>query len=131
MLALSRASMGDTMRRILLLLAWLWALPVQAQVINCPSGFTHSSGACGVALIGEGNAAFKMVGTTNGSTPGLNGSQVLLMQNGANHAAISLMYQTQVDVQAFTATYTFVPNGWNTVFMVQNSSNHPGGGNGP
>src|SRR5262249_54860132 len=64
--------------RILLFLALLWALApssTQAQVINCPSGFT-SAGVCGVANIGSGGESFQISGTQNGSSPALVGSRV-------------------------------------------------------
>jgi hypothetical protein len=39
------------------------------------------------------------------------------------------MYQTQVNVQSFTSTFTFVPNGENLVFIINNSTNNPFGFN--
>jgi hypothetical protein len=111
--------------KLLLFLALLWAVAppsTQAQVINCPSGFS-SSGACGVAVIGQGANAFKLTG--GGATPGLVGSQVNLLPANSDHAAMSLTYQTQVNVQAFTASFTFVPNGWATSFIINNSNNNP------
>jgi hypothetical protein len=113
--------------KLLLFLALLWALAppsAQAQVINCPSGFS-SSGACGVSLIGAGGEPWAIVGGQNGSSPRLNGSQVLLVPNGAVHVGLSLNYQTQVNVQAFAASFTFVPNGWNISFVINNSNNNP------
>jgi Abnormal spindle-like microcephaly-assoc'd, ASPM-SPD-2-Hydin len=112
--------------KLLLFLALLWALAppsTQAQVINCPSGFS-SSGACGVGII-AGGESFQLVGGPNGSSPGLSGSQALVLPTGADHAAMSLNYQTQVDDQAFTASFTFVPNGQNIAFVIQNSNNNP------
>jgi hypothetical protein len=97
---------------------------VGQTVFSCPSGFS-SSGSCGVALIGQGANSFKLTGSQNGSNPGLNGSQVLLIPSGAVHAGISLTYQTKVNVQAFTTTFTFVPNGWNISLIIQNSDNNP------
>ena len=115
--------------KLVLLLALLWALApsaAQAQVINCPAGFS-SSGACGVALIGQGANSFKL--SEGGGTQGLVGTQVDLVPANSDHAAISLTYQTQVNVQAFTASFTFVPNGWETSFIIQNSNNNPDGFN--
>jgi len=113
--------------KLLLFLALLWALAplsTQAQVINCPSGFS-SSGDCGVANISAGGEPFQIAGSQNGSSPALVGSRVLLAPNGAIHIALSLNYQTQVDDQAFTANFTFIPNGWNIAFVIQNSNNNP------
>ena len=99
------------------------------NVFNCPSGFT-STGACGVSFIGSGGEPFAVVGSPNGSTPALNGSQVGLIPTGATHNAIAVNYQTAVNVQAFSATFTFVPNGWNIAFVLQNNTNSNGGGTG-
>jgi hypothetical protein len=48
-----------------------------------------------------------------------------MIPTGAVHAAMSLNYQTPVDDQAFTASFTFVPNGQNIAFVIQNSNNNP------
>ncbi len=64
-----------------------------------------------------------MVGTTNGSTPALSGTQVNLVPKGANHNALNLNYTSPVNVQAFSTTFTFVPNGWNVAFVLQNNTN--------
>jgi hypothetical protein len=112
--------------KLLLFLVLLWALApssTQAQVINCPSGFS-SSGACEVGVF-AGGKAFQLNGGPNGSSPGLSGSRVLLLPTGAQHAAISLIYQTRVNDQAFTSTFTFVPNGQSLAFVIQNSNNNP------
>ena len=92
-----------------------------APVINCASGFA-ATGDCGVSLIGSSGQAFAIVGSQNGTTPILVGSQVDLIVAGAQHNAISLNYLTPVNVQAFTATYTFVPNGWNLAFVLENDT---------
>jgi hypothetical protein len=116
--------------RLFLFLVLLWALApssTQAQVINCPSGFSSSSSAaCGVGIIYPiSGYSFGVAGGPNGSSPGLSGSRVLLLPAGAEHAALSLIYQTQVNVQAFTAAFTFVPNGQNFSLLIQNSNNNP------
>jgi hypothetical protein len=94
------------------------------SMFSCPSGFS-SSGSCGVSLIGAGGQPFALVGTTNGTSPGFNGSQINLVPSGATHVALSLNYQTKVNVQGFTSTFTFVPNGQNVAFVIQNSDNNP------
>jgi hypothetical protein len=38
---------------------------------------------------------------------------------------MALNYQTQVNIQAFTASFTFIPNGQNIAFVIQNSNNNP------
>jgi len=119
--------MGVLMKQYLLLLAvtlgTLGSASAQS-IFSCPSGFT-SSGSCGVAAIGAGSRPFQLVGTNNGAIPGLNGSQVDLVPDGSTHVAISLNYQTLVNVQAFTSSFTFVPNGQNVAFVLQNSNNSP------
>jgi hypothetical protein len=109
--------------KLLLFLALLWALAppsAQAQTIfNCSS--FSSSGTCGVAVF-SGSGAFLLIGSNNGSSPGLSGSTVDLLPTGATHAAMSLNYQTPVNVQAFTASFTFVPNGQNVAFVINNSN---------
>jgi Chitobiase/beta-hexosaminidase C-terminal domain len=87
------------------------------NVFNCASGFT-SSGACGV---GSGQN-FNLVGNYSS----LSGSQVELIEGGITHVGATLIYATAVNVQAFTTTFTFVPNGQNIAFMIQNSNNNPG-----
>ena len=117
--------MFKQVHRLFLFLALLWALAplsTQAQVVNCPSGFA-STGNCGVRL--GGGDAFFLGGSTNGSLPGLSGSQVDLLPTGGTHVAVSLLSQTPVDDQAFTATFRFVPNGQNIAFVIENSNNNP------
>jgi hypothetical protein len=106
----------------LALIAFGFLLPASAQ-ISCPSGFA-SSGSCGVSAIGAGGQNFALVGTANGSTPGLNGSRVDLIPTGATHAALALNYQKLVNVQGFTSTFTFVPDGSSIAFVLQNSNNN-------
>ena len=112
------------------LLLVLFTATASAQVINCGSGFA-SSGSCGVSLIGGGGQALAVVGSPNGSTPALSGSQVLLAPTGATHTALSLNYQTAVNIQAFTTTFKFIPNGSNVAFVWSNNTNANAGGTGP
>jgi hypothetical protein len=95
-------------------------------IFNCPSGFA-SSGSCGVSMIGSGGQPFAIVGGQNGSTPGLSGSQVDLVPAGAVHTGLALNYQTPVNVQSFSSTFTFIPNGWNVAFVINNSTRDGGG----
>jgi Chitobiase/beta-hexosaminidase C-terminal domain/Legume lectin domain len=111
------------MRRYLLLLAVIVGALGSASAQSCPSGFS-SSGSCGVSLPGAGGQPFAVVGTANGSTPSLSGSRVDLIPSGTTHAAMSLNYQKLVNVQGFTANFTFVPNGQNVAFVLQNSNNN-------
>ena len=98
-------------------------------VINCPSGFA-SSGSCGVSFLGSGGAQpFAVVGSNAGSSPSLSGSSVIMIPSGTVHGALSLNYQTAVNDQAFTASFTFVPNGQNIAFALNNTTDN--GFNGP
>ena len=99
-------------------------LPASAQttIFNCSSGFS-SSGACQVGVFSGG--PFEVLGTQNGSSPALSGTSVLLASPGAEHTALSMIYQTPVAATAFTTTFTFVPDGQSLAFVVQNNN---GGG---
>lgn len=94
-------------------------------VFDCPSGFA-SSGSCGVDFINlEGNP-FAVQGSTNGITPALSGNSVDFAPIGSSHIGLSLNYKTaQVDVQAFSTNFTFVPGQWTLAFVVSNSNNNP------
>ena len=94
---------------------------VGAGAQNCPNGFT-ASGPCGVAIPGQASQAFQVV-APNSPAPGLSGSAVDLIPVGASHWGAALNYATKVNVQAFTATFTFVPNGWAIAFVLQNNTN--------
>ena len=60
-----------------------------------------------------------------------------LVPIGSTHNGNSIWYQTAVNVQAFTSTFTFVPSGYdNFAFVIQNEDNNGnkftyGGGAGP
>jgi hypothetical protein len=100
-----------------------------STVFNC-TGFA-ASGPCGVTFIWGDANNWLVTGATNGSTPALKGAQVNLIPGGAVHNANNLDYQvSKVNVQAFTTTFTFVPNGWNIALILNNSTNNPWGGNG-
>ena len=59
-------------KQYLLLLAVILGVvgSASAQTISCSSGFS-SSGSCGVSPIGAGGQPFQLVGTANGSNPGI------------------------------------------------------------
>jgi Chitobiase/beta-hexosaminidase C-terminal domain len=88
-------------------------------VFNCSSGFT-SSGTCGTNHSGDN---FNLIGAYNS----LSGSQILLMNaTGETHSSSTANYMTLSKVQAFNAAFTFVPNGQNFAFYLQNNNNNPG-----
>jgi hypothetical protein len=89
------------------------------QAINCPSGFTTTgTGACSVD-INSGTKAFYLA--NHGTI--LSGSSVILAPAGAGHQGNALVLQATVNVQAFTSTFTFIPNGQNIAFVVENQTN--------
>jgi hypothetical protein len=105
------------MKRYLLLAAViLGTLSSASAQINCSS--FSSTGTCGVG----GSQNFNPVGPA----PSLSGSKILLVPSGTTHQGSAVNYTTKVNVQAFTANFTFVPNGQNVAFVLQNTSDTPG-----
>ena len=100
-------------------------VPASAQTIfNC-SGFA-SSGTCGVNVWYQHNTPFSW---NNGALAAISGSQIVMIpvgSNGGGHNSTNVTYQTAVNVQAFTSTFTFVPNGKNIAFVVQNNTSAAG-----
>lgn len=110
---------------VLLLLLFSGRARAQTTIFNCLSGWsTTTSAACGIGILGP-SGTFQEVGTQNGASPSISGTQLIIIPTGGTHVALSLMYQTLVNVQAFNTTFTFVPNGQNVVFMLNNSNNNP------
>jgi hypothetical protein len=108
------------MKKTIALAFLLIGLPLVGQVINCPSGFS-SSGTCGVSNPGAGGQNFQIV--AGGGVGVLAAPNVTLIGTGQVHQPAGLIYQTAVNAQAFTATFTFVPNGQNIAFVLQNNNN--------
>jgi Chitobiase/beta-hexosaminidase C-terminal domain len=120
------------MKRLKLLLIALLALglPALGQVFTC-SSFVTTNTSCGVGgLISGSGSAFKVVGTTNGVTPALTSGNVIIAPSGGTHFALSMMYQTAVNVAAFTTVFNFVPNGQNIAFTINNCANNGSSGYG-
>jgi hypothetical protein len=93
------------------------------SIFNCSSGFA-ASGPCGVSFpSGGGSQPFMVIGATNGSVPALVGSQVNLVPAGAVHNANNLNWLRAVNVQQFSTTFTYVPNGWNIALVLTNNDN--------
>ncbi len=117
------ARVGILMKRYLLLLAAILGALSSASaqsVFNCPS-FTPT-GSCGAAT-GATQAFNIVIGAQ--STPSLSGSRILLLPNGTTHGTAGLEYEKPVNVQNFTSTFTFVPNGQNVAFVLNNATNNP------
>jgi hypothetical protein len=112
------------MKKLVILILTLF-LPglARAQVIYCPSGFS-ASGACGVSIHGGTDSFW------SGGNASLSDTGVLVLPTGSDHQVSTLIYQPSVlNVQAFTASFTFVLNGQNVSFVLQNSTNNPYGFN--
>jgi hypothetical protein len=108
-------------------------IPVSAQtVINCPSGFNTPSGgfgsggasvACGVNSIPY--PASQPFGVTSyvGPLTALSGNPLTLIPYPGGHTASTLMYQTAVNVQAFTTSFTYIADGKNIGIAWNNTNN--------
>src|SRR5215475_5417704 len=113
------------MKRLALVIALLLsatAAHAQTTVFNCLSGFTATAGACQASTNTGGGTKFWFGPNAEGS---FMGSALDILPTGATHEAGSAIYQTPVNVQAFTSTFLFVPNGQNVSFMLENSNNNP------
>jgi hypothetical protein len=87
---------------------------IAQSVFNCPS--FSSSGSCGFANGWHSGQKFQ----SNGGT--LSGSVINFVPAGATHGGLGFYYSNMVNVQAFTTTFTFVPNGYDLAFVIQNDS---------
>jgi Chitobiase/beta-hexosaminidase C-terminal domain/Legume lectin domain len=89
-------------------------------VFNCPSFNGNASGACSAAPGGSSNE-FRIINGGN-----LSGSGIDMVPSTSTHNSYGLWYYAPVNVQAFTTSFTFVPNGQNFAFVVQHTTNAPG-----
>jgi Chitobiase/beta-hexosaminidase C-terminal domain len=96
------------------------------KVINCPSGFSSTLTApCGVGFPGsEPPRTFLSPGNAGQF---LSGSTLVLQPTGVHHLPACLIFQTAVNVQAFSTTFTFVPDGQTVAFVAQNNTSVNGG----
>lgn len=118
---------------ILGLLALAATLAGAQTVFNCASGFSSTPTAtCGVGIPNvTSQGTFETYGTPSGYTPQMSGSSVELAIPTADHTALNLDWTTSaVNVQAFVAKYTFIPNGWNISLTLSNNTNLNGAGPG-
>ena len=109
------------------------ALPAWAQtVINCGSGFNTPSGGfgsggspqtCGVNTIPY--PAGQPFGVTDyvGPNMALSNSPLILIPYPGGHTASTLMYQTAVNNQAFTTSFTYIADGKNAGIVWNNTNN--------
>jgi hypothetical protein len=110
--------------KLLLIALLAFGFPALGQVFTC-SGFVTTNTPCGVGgIISGSGSAFKVIGTQNGATPSLSGGVVTIAPNNSTHFALSMMYQSTVNVAAFTTTFTFIPNNQNIAFTISNCANN-------
>jgi hypothetical protein len=106
-------------------------------IFNCGSGgtaFTVNTGststACtigGFAFSNDRPNGFDVTGAGYAVT---SGKAVLGDGGNGGHIGLGMMYSTVVNVQAFTATYTFIANGKNLALTFNNATNNMFGFNG-
>ena len=120
------------MRLRFLIIGGLLALGLHASaqsIFNCTAGNWQADGPCGAQEYGS-DYAFNQ----NGGSVTVSGGNISLVPNPGGHVSSDLIYAynystgatTPVNVQAFTSTFTFVPDGVNVAFVLQNTSNTPG-----
>ncbi len=87
------------------------------NIFNCSSFST--SGKCGLSSVSGGTTDFRS------NANALVGTSINLAPAGSGHSGYDVWYQTPVNVQAFTTTFTFVPGCCNVAFVVQNVTSEP------
>ncbi len=109
---------------VVMTLGFLGPAAIAQNIFNC-GGWTTSNGPCSISFSGSNPLNF-FVPTPNGR---LSGTAVNMVPGGSTHLGYSMLYETPVNDQAFTTTFTFVPNGFNFAFVVENANNNgqPGG----
>jgi hypothetical protein len=112
------------MKRYLLLalvaLGFLIPASAQTTIFNCSS--FSSSGPCEATSASGGTGQYFII--RNGGF--LSGNQINFVPANSGHNGYGLAYYTPVNIQAFTTTFTFIPNGQNIAFVVQNLTTNPG-----
>ena len=101
----------------------------QTTVINCTAFNSSATASCGIGSgwsTSPGNPEVLWLGGAYGGTgatlAGLSGSQVDLNPGGDVHTALNLNVDAPVNVQAFIANFTFIPNGYNVAFVLNNQT---------
>jgi Chitobiase/beta-hexosaminidase C-terminal domain/Legume lectin domain len=114
-------------RRIAFLALALCLSSLHAQnIFDCPSGnWSSQTGGpvasnCGVSPVGNQPSNWALAGSTNAV---ISAASILMQPTGTGHAVIPLIYQTPVNVHAFTANFEFIPNGQFITFFLNNNNN--------
>jgi hypothetical protein len=117
-------------KRLLWLALIAAALPAMGQVFNCSSGWS-SSGSC--SFQNGFNQSGINFGANSGTITSTNQpSAILQMDRNAMHGSTQIWYDTAVNVQAFTASFTFQPSDLgNFAFVFNNCTFSCGSGSGP
>jgi len=90
------------------------------NIFNCTTFYSTTGNACSITWPGPPNdQPFFAASDAGGSV--VSGA-IDFVPSGAGHNGNGMFYQTAVNIRAFTATFTFVPNGQNFAFVVQNDS---------
>jgi hypothetical protein len=111
----------ELMKKALTLAFLLIGLPLVGQVINCPSGFS-SSGTCGVSNPGAGGQNFQIV--AGGGVGVLSGAERHPDWDRASApAGRASSTRRRSTPRHSPPTFTFVPNGQNIAFVIQNNNN--------
>ncbi len=93
------------------------------NIFDC-SAWTTSTGACQAFFSGQSATSNSFFVSTASPPSGIVGGAIDLVPAGSTHLGYSVIYQTAVNVQAFSTTFTFVPNGYNFAFVVENANNN-------
>lgn len=99
------------------------------------SSFTaasNSSALCAVDTSGwQPNKNAFMIPSSSARFAAVEGGKLYMSQGNGGHLGTNLVYQKQVNVKAFEATFTFIPSGKNIALVIQNSSKNSWGQYGP
>lgn len=113
----------------LLLLSCVQAALAQTSVFNCTSFVTTTptGGQCKVTISGATGAANFSIPNSGGPSSlfpsATAGPSVNLQPTGIVHNSSSLIWQQKVNTQAFTTSFTFVPDGWSLSFFLEDVTN--------
>jgi hypothetical protein len=111
-----------------------WAALAQS-IFNCSTFNGGSSGACSVAPYYDNTNGFattqqiwiRSTCQSSASPSCLSGTAANFVPTAATHNGYGMAYSVgKVNVQAFTETFTFVPNGWNFALVMQDDNTHSG-----
>lgn len=110
---------GTQLMKRLLIAFFMLTVPSLAQsIFNCSSFTSGGSGNCNYDNTGA--SGFWLTGQ---STPFAANGQMLLVPFDQGHNAFNMNFHTPVNIQAFTTTLNFSPDGQNIVFVLQNNTN--------